>query len=102
MEFGWYLEICADKRGVTGVVTLLQDSVNGGVRFWSRFIIIHSNVPNQNTRKMELEISFVIKPGLELTWCSDGEQFSEGSQTKEEVILQKKGSFYISELLLVL
>ena len=58
MEFGWYLEIGAEKRGVTGVVTLLQDSANGGACFWSRFFIIHSNVPNQNTRRMELEVSF--------------------------------------------
>ena len=96
MEVGWYPKICADKRGVTGVVTLLQGSVNGGVCFWSRFIIIHYNDPNQNTRRMELGISFVIEPCLELTWRSDGEQFSEGSQTKEEVILRTKGSLYIS------
>ena len=88
MDFGWCLELHADydnERGVTGV-TLLQDSANGGVCLWRRFVIIQSSYPTKTQETMELEVSFVIQPCLESTWCSDWVQLPNGGLMKEEVI----------------
>lgn len=88
MEFGCFLEICAEERGVRGV-TPLQDSANGGICFWRTFSIVHSSLPTRTPDTMELEVNFLMQPCLESTGRSDGEQLPEGSAMDEEVILTR-------------